>query len=90
MQRTLALISGIVQGVNFRYFIYKKALELNIKGYVKNIENDRLEAVFEGPDLSVEQMIDFCKVGPPLSKVKSIIIKKQEFKNEFKDFKILK
>lgn len=65
-------ISGFVQGIGFRQFIRYKARKLNINGWVKNLPDGRVEAVFDGSRLNLEKMIEICKKGPFLSEVEKV------------------
>ncbi|KKQ74006.1 MAG: Acylphosphatase [Candidatus Woesebacteria bacterium GW2011_GWB1_38_5b] len=65
-------ISGFVQGIGYRQFVKNKALELNLKGWVKNLPDTRVEAVFVGEEKNLEKMIEYLKKGPFLSVVKDI------------------
>lgn len=87
MERIKLIIKGDVQGVFFRAFIKQHADQLNIKGYVKNIE-DHIEAILEGNNL--KKLIELCKKGPIDAKVINIQTIKQKYTGEFKDFKILR
>ncbi|MEM0476554.1 MAG: acylphosphatase [Candidatus Aenigmatarchaeota archaeon] len=87
MKAVKVRIFGKVQGVGFRYFLYKHAKSLNIKGYAKNLEDGSVEAVFEGSEENVEKMIELARKGPILAKVEKIEIEEIEPKN-FKDFEI--
>ncbi len=89
MKRIHVEISGLVQGVGFRYSLYTKALQLGIKGWVQNKEDGNLEAVFEGDKDKLTKILDFCKKGPFLAKVKNINVKEEQYKGEGK-FKILR
>lgn len=86
--RVRILVEGLVQGVNFRYYTQQKAKENNILGWVRNLSDGRVEAVFEGDDEAVEQMIDFCQNGPPSAKVTDLVVKKEDWKGEFRDFRV--
>ncbi|MBI2667221.1 acylphosphatase [Candidatus Woesearchaeota archaeon] len=79
---------GIVQSVGFRNYIKTKANKLNIKGWIKNLEDGRIKAVFEGEENNVNEILEHCKKGPYLAKVDNIIVKKEKYVNEFKDFEI--
>jgi len=80
-------ITGTVQGVFFRKYIKEKADELNIRGFVRNLEDGRVEVIAEGRDENVNKMIELCKQGSPHSDVKNI--ETQELKHQgFKEFKI--
>lgn len=72
MRRVHVLISGQVQGVFFRSFTQAKAQELGLAGWVKNLDNGQVEAVFEGEPEKVEKMINWCYKGPPASQVKKV------------------
>lgn len=83
------IISGDVHGVGFRQFIKYHAKKLNIKGWVKNIPDGNVEAVFSGSSENIEKMINYSKNGPALADVKSIDVK--ELSDEhFEDFQIIK
>jgi len=81
------IISGQVQGVWFRASTKQKANELGLTGWVRNTTDGAVEAVFEGEEEIVDKMIDWCRHGPPMAKVKNIKLKKQKTIG-FKDFVI--
>jgi acylphosphatase len=74
-RRVHAIISGRVQGVCFRASTQKKALSLGLSGWVKNLADGSVEALFEGPAKTVEQIIEWAHIGPPSAKVSSVQIK---------------
>ena len=82
------IVSGRVQGVFFRANIKRKADELNLKGYAKNLENGDVEVVVEGSEEKINELIEFIKNGPGISKVKDITLKETKQKN-FENFKAL-
>jgi len=83
------IISGRVQGVGFRYFTYKTAKELGIKGWVKNLRDGTVETVFTGRPEDVKKMKEKLKVGPPSSRVQNIEeMELVENTNRFNDFTI--
>ena len=88
MKRVKVLIFGRVQGVSFRSFIKHKAISLNLKGYVKNLASGEIEAVFQGKDKAIKEIIDYCKKGPLSSKVIDIKIIEESYKTEFNGFEI--
>ena len=65
-------VSGKVQGVFYRVFTKKKAQELGLNGYVKNMPNGTVCIEAEGTSTQLSQLIDWCKQGPPLSKVENV------------------
>jgi len=86
--RAHAYISGRVQGVFFRYETKREAVKRNVKGWVRNLPDGRVEALFEGEKENVLELIEFCKRGPPGARVKSVKVEWNEYTGEFKDFYI--
>ena len=72
--RARVLVSGYVTGGGFRWFLHKKAEEVGATGYVRNMEDGRLEAVFEGDKNQVEAMVSYARTGPENSHVANIQI----------------
>lgn len=66
------LISGHVQGVWYRGWTVQQAQTLNLSGWVRNLSDGRVEAVFHGPADRVEQMIEACRQGPPAARVREV------------------
>jgi len=81
-------ISGLVQGVFFRGFIKENAEKHNVKGFVRNLEDGRVEIFLEGNGEDVNKMIEICKKGPKHAQIKNFEIKNESFQG-FKDFKLL-
>lgn len=67
-----AWISGRVQGVGFRYSAVRRAQELGLSGWVRNLPDGRVELEFEGPRRDLQAMIDWCELGPRLATVQDI------------------
>lgn len=88
-RRVHIVVSGKVQGVFFRSQIKKLAEELRLHGYVKNVDKDKMEAIFEGEDNAVERVLEFCKDGPEEAEVAAIVIDEEQYLGEFKDFSIV-
>lgn len=82
------IISGRVQGVWFRASTKQKAEMLGLTGWVRNTNDGRVEAVFEGDNDKLDEMIKWCYKGPSLSKVDKVDIKKQKPTDGFDDFSI--
>lgn len=72
MQQAHVFISGLVQGVSFRYFVKTNARNLGLKGWVRNTEDGGVEAVFAGEKKKIEEMIALCRKGPMLAEVKYV------------------
>jgi acylphosphatase len=82
------LVSGQVQGVWFRASTKQKAEELGLAGWVRNTSDGSVEAVFEGEEKIVKEMIEWCYRGPPLAKVENVKVKKQGPTNGFDGFSV--
>jgi acylphosphatase len=63
------LIEGRVQGIGFRYWVYDQAVRRGLDGWVRNLADGRVEAVFAGPEHEVDEMVSACWQGPRFSKV---------------------
>lgn len=87
--RAHVYVSGLVQGVFFRSNTKKMADRLGVKGWVRNTPDGRVEAVFEGEREAVVSMIEWCRKGPPDAIVEKVDVAWEEYKGEFKDFKIV-
>lgn len=66
------IISGQVQGVGFRYFALRSAARHQVNGYVRNLEDGRVEAFVEGPPLAVEEFRHDLAAGPSYSRVEHL------------------
>ena len=81
------IVSGKVQGVFFRDNTRKKANELNLKGYAKNLENGTVEVLAEGSEEKINELIAFIENHPGYSKVENVKVSHKELQN-FKSFEI--
>ena len=75
------VISGKVQGVGFRYWLYEAAMQRNIDGWVKNKISGEVEALLIGNDTDVNNLIKLCEKGPPSSEVTKV--KVQSYQKEY-------
>ena len=66
------LISGVVQGVGFRFFAQRSAARHQVHGYIKNLEDGRVEAFAQGPEKLVEEFKNDLAAGPRYSQVDEI------------------
>lgn len=80
MQETRAhvFVSGVVQGVGYRFSTVEQAMQLGVTGWVRNLPDDRVEGVFEGTRAAVEEMIRWCYKGPRGAVVKDVIVEYEE------------
>jgi acylphosphatase len=87
--RAHLLVSGRVQGVYFRQSTLHEAQNLSVSGWVRNLMDGRVEAVFEGEEHAVKMLVNFCRQGPPTAKVNNLEVSYGPFKGEFSNFKAL-
>ena len=87
--KKLIIIAGKVQGVGFRYWLYKEAKQRNIDGWVKNKISGEVEALLIGNAVKIDNLIKLCEKGPSSSKV--IKVEVQNYKKEYlkKSFEII-
>jgi acylphosphatase len=88
MKTVKIYISGLVQGVSFRAFVKDHAENLGVFGYVRNLEDGRIEIVLEGYENEVNKMIGLCKQGPNNSHITDFEIEKLTNQG-FTEFKII-
>ena len=89
MKKIHIIITGIVTGVGFRWWLKMEAEKKNIHGFVKNRTEDEVEALLLGHEKDVEDIVRLCRKGPASSKVKSIKIEDYQQKYFKKSFDIL-
>lgn len=86
--RAHVFVSGRVQGVFFRVETRREANRRNVSGWVRNLPDRRLEAVFEGEKDDVERLVEFCSRGPPEAKVKDVKVRWEHYTGDFRGFRI--
>lgn len=86
--RAEILVGGLVQGVGFRYFVFREAEEFSLNGYVKNLYTGEVYSVVEGKKHQVEDFFKRLKIGPMHAQVKNASIRWTDNKDEFKRFEI--
>jgi acylphosphatase len=88
-QRVHLFIKGKVQGVFFRQAMKVTAKKNHVSGWVKNLKDGRVEAVLEGEDLSVSNVVEWCHAGPANARVEDVEIRNEKHKGEFTKFDVL-
>lgn len=88
-QRLHLFISGKVQGVFFRQAMKVTAKKNHVVGWVKNLKDTRVEAVLEGEDINVGNVVEWCHAGPANARVDDVEIITEKHKNEFTKFDVL-
>ena len=71
-RRAHVWVSGRVQGVGFRWYTREEAMRRGLSGWVRNLPDGRVEAVFEGPPDRVASMLEWCRTGPRMAGVERI------------------
>jgi acylphosphatase len=88
MKRVHVTITGTVQGVAFRAKTRNEAIRNNVMGWVRNIPDGRVEAVFEGTSEGVDHMVSWCRIGPDLAIVEHVETSDEPYSGAFRDFNI--
>lgn len=88
MNATQITITGLVQGVSFRYYAKKTALSLGLTGFAKNLEDDSVEIIVQGSKDNINKLINWCKKGPEQAKVENVEIKEINLTEKFNLFEI--
>ncbi len=86
--RLHAIVSGRVQGVFFRDHTRRWALSLGLTGWVRNLEDGRVEVLAEGEKDRLESLLSRLREGPPLARVEGLSVEWEEYRGEFFDFRI--
>jgi len=86
--RARIVVSGRVQGVFFRDHTRRWASSLNLTGWVRNLSDGRVEALAEGDKENIEKLAAKLQEGPPLAHVDNVEVEWEDYKGDFKDFRI--
>jgi acylphosphatase len=83
-----ALVYGYVQGVFFRAFVSRRAEELGLTGYARNLPNEAVGVQAEGERKQLEKLINHLKVGPPAATVERVVASWSEYTGKYSGFSI--
>jgi len=83
-----ATVHGRVQGVFFRDFVSRRARQLGLTGFVRNLPGGSVEVIAEGKKEHLEELIGYLKVGPPAARVKEMITSWSEYTGNHSSFKV--
>jgi acylphosphatase len=78
MTRKRVVVGGRVQGVFFRDTTRRRAESAGVAGWVRNTPDGSVEAVFEGPEEAVQELVEFCGRGPSRAEVASVEVSDEE------------
>ncbi|MEF8781746.1 MAG: acylphosphatase [Haloarculaceae archaeon] len=76
--RAHVYVTGKVQGVYFRATTRDEAERRDVDGWVRNLDDGRVEAVFEGPEDDIEEMVEFCHEGSSAARVEDVEVTYEE------------
>jgi len=85
-KRAHVFISGWVQGVFFRLKTQELAQRFGVTGWVRNLRDGRVEAVFEGEEEAVERLVSWCHQGPPGALVEDVEVTYEDYAGEYDSF----
>ena len=86
--RIRLIVKGRVQGVYFRASTVQQARHLGLTGWVMNHDDGSVELLAEGRSASIEELIAWCRQGPPGARVDEVDVQRQDFRGEFTEFRI--
>ena len=82
------IVSGMVQGVGFRYFVYDRAVHLGLNGFVKNLYNGEVEIEVEGNRSVIEELIEQVRAGPRAARVTDLKVEWRVPEKHFHEFHV--
>jgi len=89
MKKTLRLfVTGSIQPIFYHRFIKDNADKIGIRGFVRNLDDGRIEIIIEGDTEAMNRMAPLCRRGPQHSVIRKVEEKEEKFQ-DFRDFKIL-
>ncbi|MBK5274660.1 MAG: acylphosphatase [Desulfuromonadales bacterium] len=84
--RLSVTVHGHVQGVAFRHYTCRQALELGVTGWVRNLPDGSVEGLFEGDEATVHGLVEWCRSGPPAARVERLDVRDGTYNGEFDTF----
>jgi acylphosphatase len=87
-KRAHVWIKGRVQGVFFRAYTRDAAVKERLTGWVRNLPDGRVEAIFEGDSENVDRVLAWCRGGSPLSRIDHVEVQEEPYQGEFTEFGI--
>ena len=82
------LIGGAVQGVGFRYFVYRHASRLGLVGFTRNLPHGEVEIELEGERALIETLVGQARRGPMMARVDSLRIDWRDWQDRYTHFEI--
>jgi len=81
-------VSGRVQGVFYRARTVEMASALGLTGWVRNLPDGRVEIVAEGDEPDLQELLEWCRQGPPMARVQEVRVEEEPYGGEFDDFSV--
>ena len=88
MIKAKIIVKGLVQGVGYRYFCFRKAKEYSLTGYVKNLVNGDVEIEVEGDKYLIMSFMKELKIGPTKANVTVLDHVFMEYEDEYEEFRM--
>lgn len=82
------LVEGKVQGVFFRNTARDTAKSLKVTGWIRNRQDGKVELLLEGDEIALDEMVEWCRQGPPGALIAGLEVEPQAYSGEFKQFRI--
>ena len=86
--RLEAVVHGRVQGVSFRFYTQRRAVELGLTGYVRNRWDGTVQVIAEGQQAELEDLLAFLRVGPRAALVTEVSLRWTAPSSEFERFEV--
>ena len=86
--RVRVIVTGLVQGVNFRHYTRQTAISCNVAGWVRNLPDGSVEGCFEGEERDVDALLEWCRTGPGWARVDHLAVRHEECRGDFDRFEI--
>ncbi|BCS52328.1 acylphosphatase [Geobacter sp. SVR] len=80
-------VHGLVQGVAFRHYTCRQALQLGVTGWVRNMPDGTVQGLFEGDEAAVQALVEWCRNGPPAARVESVDVCPGAYSGSFETFR---
>ncbi|MBM3123063.1 MAG: acylphosphatase [Chloroflexi bacterium] len=87
-KRVHIYVTGVVQGVSFRYYTLQEAVRSGVSGWVRNLPDGRVEAIAEGDEAGVDRLVEWCHQGPRAARVEHVEVLPETPTGEFQGFRI--
>lgn len=88
MQAVHILVEGLVQGVWYRASTRREALRLNLKGWVRNLPDGRVEILAQGSPAAVDELCRWCQTGPPGAEVTHVLATPAPIETNLENFEL--